>query len=484
MAKKYVKLIAGVVLIIVLGLVYFFLLSDNDVSNEVEEGQTDEQVIKLIDGDRESSDVSSVVLKNGDVITELIPNEQASDTVSSWVIKGYENIELNKSNTDSFVESMISISSRQILNADNNLAQYGLDKLDKSITIKFNDDTESVIYLGTSTADGSYYYAKKSDSDNIYLVDSINGKRITYSLNDFIDKTVAQISPYSVMELNIKRKGKEEIDLEYTTDKSGNAENLISMGMETMNMKKPYAGMAVYPTNLQDSVLSNITDFQLGNFVAIQGDNLAQYGLDEPTAQIFINDGNNTLKVIVGNKTDDKNFYCIVNDKPIIFAVDEKYINPFINADPIKFVEKFVALHYRVDMEKVEMDNGGKKYEVTFGEEVQDTSESEEKQNSKFNDNRRTYINGKEVDKDTFADFCELLVGVTFDSVDESADASGKADVVIKYTLKDGTVDEVSFIPYSKNESFYVVNGKSLKGMLVSKQNVTRIFAKADEILK
>ena len=77
-----------------------------------------------------------------------------------------------------------------------------------------------------------------------------------------------------------------------------------------------------------------------------------------------------------------------------------------------------------------------------------------------------------------------MLVGVTFDSVDESADASGKADVVIKYTLKDGTVDEVSFITYSKNESFYVVNGKSLKGMLVSKQNVTRIFAKADEILK
>lgn len=97
------------------------------------------------------------------------------------------------------------------------------------------------------------------------MIDSINGKRFGYTINDFADKTIPKVSPYKLLDLNIKRKGKLEIDLEYTQEKEGNAKNLIDIGMETMKMNKPYYGLAVYPTNLQDNVLINITDIQFGD---------------------------------------------------------------------------------------------------------------------------------------------------------------------------------------------------------------------------
>lgn len=481
MKKSYIKIIIGVVFIALLAFIYFFLLDDNGINNEVDNGETNENSTQITT--IEKSDIKNLIIKSDDKTIEIIPNENED---GKWLIKGYEAVSLNQTNIDSFVGNMSNLSGREVINPDKNLAQYGLDKNNKSITVKF-DDKESVVYVGTATPDSMYYYAKKSDDDKIYMVDSINGKRIEYTLDDFIDKSLEKVSPYKIYALNIKRKGKEEIDLEYTSNKEGNAENLMSMGMETINMNKPYPNLAVYPNNLQESVLSNITDLQLGKLVEANLNNLDKYGLNSPEAEINISDDTNSLKLVVGNKADDKNYYCVANDKNAVFLIDEKYINPFINADPIKFVEKFVCLHYRVDVNKVELNNNGKVYTVTFGEEVATDKNANnataDDSKSKFNDNRKTYINEKEVDKSTFSDFFELLAGITFDNIDESAKSTNeKAEVVLKYTLNDGTVDEVQFIPY--NDSFYIVNGRGIEGMLVSKQNVSRVFSKADEIIK
>ena len=250
-------------------------------------------------------------------------------------------------------------------------------------------------------------------------------------------------------------------------------------------MNKPYPGLAVYPTNLQESVLSQLTSMQLGNIADGSSENFFEYsnGVDEdgePEAEITVSDDTNSLKISIGFKADDKNYYCIAEGKEGVFLIDEKYINPFLEADAVKFIEKFVALHYRADLNRIEMTNKGKSYDITFGAESQ--NENSDNKNSRFNDDRKTYLNGKEVDKDTFGGLFELMTGITFDSIDKEAKAVGETpETVIKYTMKDGSFDEVRFLPF--NDSFYVVDGKSVKGMLVSRQNVARVFDKADEIL-
>ncbi len=477
MNKKYIKLIVYVVVIALLAGIYFFLSSGEEKTNEVENGEAEKNSVKLIDTDIE--DVSSIVLNGENGVTEIVLND------GKWVVKGLESIELNEQNIEGFVSSMASLSANEVLNSNPNLSEYGLDKTDKSLKVVF-DDKEETVFLGTVTPDNSYYYAKKADSDKVYMIDSLNGKRFGYTINNFANKEIDKVSPYKVMALNIKQEGKEEIDIEYTQDKEGNAEELISMGMETMKMNKPYPNMAVYPSNLQESVLTTLTDIQLGDIVKTSLEGLAEFELEKPKAEIYVSDGDNSLKISVGKKADDKNYYCIVDDKKIVFLVDEKYINPFLNADPIQFMEKFVAIHYRVDLERVDLKFGESNFEITFGEEEKNQDGNSE-QKTRFNDNRKTYLNGKEIDKDTFGDLFELIAGITFDSIDEEegtkfALAGNSPSVEIKYTLKDGRVNDVRFMEF--NDSFYIVNTEKINGLIVSKQNVSRVLSKIDEILK
>ncbi len=474
MNKKYIRLIIGVLFIAVLAIVYFYVIPDNDSIGEgPSESAEDEDSFKIIDGKME--DLVSIELNNDNVLTELFFDN------GKWVIKGYENIELDKSNTESFIESMSSILAEEVTNDDGNIGRYGLDNPQKSVCLKFKDGSEKLIYIGDLTPDNNYCYAKKPDDDTVYTINYINGERAGYTINYFVDKSIPKVSPYKIMSLNIKRKNAPEIDLEYTLQKQGNAQNLIEMGMETMNMRKPYEGMAVYPSNLQETVLAKLNDMQLGDIVQASLENTGKFGFDSPEAEIIVKDDTNSLTLTVGDKAGDDNYYCIVNDKKVVFLIDSEYVNPFLNADPIKFVEKFVALHYRADVEKVIMSEGENLLEVTFGEE--EAKENSENGNSRFNDDRKAYLNGMEFDKSSFSDFFELLAGITFDKVDENAKAvSENPEVVIKYTLRDGSFDEVKFLPY--NESFYLVEDRPIKGMLVSKQKVRRVFEKAESLLE
>lgn len=479
MKKMYIKYIAGAAAVLILAGVYFFLLPDSEQQLNTEENNTDvsyNDMTQLIKGNAEN--ISSVTLNGENGIVEIIPAKNESDRPE---IKGYENTILNSETVDTFTKSILNISGKVIDTQDKELSQYGLGENGKNIVLKFNDGSERILYIGEYTPDGEYCYAKTADNDKVYMIGYINGKRVNYTINDFIDKTFPLISPYTIQSINIKRKEKDEIDIVYERNKSGNAKELISMGMETMMMNKPYSGMAVYPNNLQDTVLINIQSIKLGDAVEFSLDNSEKFGLDKPTAEINISDTENSLKLIVGNMSDENNYYCVINDKNAVFTIDKQFVEPFINADPIKFVEKFVALYYRADVLKAEMSYKGKNYEITFGDEEK-TDDNSENQNSRFNDDRKVYINGTEVDKSTFSEFFELLVGITFDKIDEKAmPLSDEAEAVIKYTLKDGSYDEVRFLPF--NDSFYIVQGKSMKGMLVSRQKVGMPFDKADEIL-
>ena len=474
MSKKYIRIIIGALFIAVLAIAYFYVIPDNDSIGEgPSESAEEEDSFKIIDGEKEN--LVSIELNNDNVLTELFFDN------GKWVVKGYENIELDKSNTESFIESMLSIFAEEVPNDDGNIGRYGLDNPKKSVCLKFKDGSEKLIYIGDQTPDNNYCYAKKPNEDMVYTINHINGERAEYTINYFVDKSIPKVSPYKIMSLNIKRKNAPEIDLEYTLQKQGNAQNLIEMGMETMNMKKPYEGMAVYPSNLQETVLVNLNDIQLGDIVQASLENIDKFGFDSPEAEIIVKDDTNSLALTVGDKVQDDNYYCTVNDKNAVFLIDSKYVNPFLNADPIKFVEKFVALHYRAEIERADMSEGDTLLEVTFGEE--EAKENSESKNSRFNDDRKAYLNGVEFDKSSFSDFFELLAGITFDKVDENAKAvSDNPEVVIKYTLIDGSFDEVKFLPF--NESFYIVENRPIEGMLVCNQIIRRVFEKAENLLK
>ncbi len=476
MKKKYIKIVVYVLILAVLAAAYF-IISDSNENDTLDDFDADIRQPESIVGS-ELENVDYIVLTSENGVTEIIRDESNEE---KWVLKGFEGVKLNQNNIESIVKSTSSLEGERLAAENADLKEYGLDNPNASAYIKFKDGSDKTVYRGDLTPDKAYYYVSSDGDGKVYMISELHGGRFSYGINDFIDKTVPQVSPYKVTYLDIKQKNKPEIELEYVQEKEGNAENLIMMGMETIRMNKPYDGAVVYPSNLQESVLYGLNDIALGDVAEAVPKDLAAYGLLEPAAEIEVGDGTNTIKITVGNDYDDSNVYCMLGDKPHVFLMEKRHIEPFLNADVLKFMERFVGLHYRADVKSVDMRFDDMIYEIAFDEGESSLEEENDKETQRFNDDRKTYLNGKEIDKENFSHLFELLAGIAFDSIDPDAKADGEAEVGIKYVLNDGSVDEILFYPY--NDNFYVAERGELKGQIVSRQSVDRVFDKADELL-
>jgi len=468
MNKKAVILIGTFILLILLLCLYFISKKDNNIEN-TEQEQSNHLLIS-----KKSDEIKRVIIENeyGEKNTfKTINNE---DGTNSWTVEGFEELEFNQENLKSVVETMTELYAEDTVTNDlSNLSQYGLEPPQNIVTALYSDETETTIIIGNMTPDKNYYYAMIEDDDNIYIIDKINGQRINYGLNELISKTVPIISEKEILYLDIKQKGKDEIEIEYNGDMDGNAADLSKYGLQTLNMKKPIANAIVYPNNIQSYVLSNTSALTIKDLIDIFPKDLSQYGLQEPELIINMKDSKNSVEFKIGNSIDENTFYCMVDDRPHIFSIEKEAVTPFMDINILNFIEKFVSLHYRKDVESVNISSSKGNYSITFGEEEIE-EKTEETTENEVNDNRASFINGKEIDKDEFSNLFQLIVGITFDSIDYDAKPQGKPEFSTIYTLRDGTKDIIEY--YNYNDNFYIALKDNDSSRIVSKQTIKNVI--------
>jgi len=466
MNKKAVILIGIFILLILLLCLYFVSKKDNNIEN-TEQEQSSQNNHLLIN--KKSDEVKRVIIENeyGEKTTfKTINNE---DGTNSWTVEGFEELEFNQENLKSVVNTMAQLYAEDIVTNDlSNLSQYGLEPPQNIVTALYSDETEIAIVVGNMTPDKNYYYAMIEEDDNVYIIDKLTGQRINYDLNELISKTVPVISEKEILYLDVKQKGKDEIEIEYSGDMDGNAADLSKYGLQTLNMKKPIPNAIVYPNNIQSYVLSNTSALTIKDLIDIFPKDLSQYGLHEPELIINMRDSKNSVEFKIGSSIDENTFYCMVDERPHVFSIEKDAVNPFMDIDILNFIEKFVSLHYRKDVESVNISSSKGNYSITFGEEkTEETTENE------VNDNRASFINGKEVDKDEFSNLFQLIVGITFDSIDYNAKPQGKPESSIIYTLRDGTKDIIEY--YNYNDNFYIALKDNDSSRIVSKQTIKNV---------
>ena len=103
-------------------------------------------------------------------------------------------------------------------------------------------------------------------------------------------------------------------------------------------------------------------------------------------------------------------------------------------------------------------------------------------ENDVTKDKRNAYINGKLADTDSFANYYELLTGLTFDALDEG-EPQGEPQVVITYKMLDGKEDTTTY--YNYDDTFYLaVKEDSNMNMLITKQSVKQAVETANKLLE
>ncbi len=480
MKKKLLPLAGGVAVLVLLLGVYTYKTGSNR-GTEQETEPTAEQVsdISYINSgkytlcDKAAEDLRNIQINSAE---NQLTIEYSS---GGYVVRDYENVDINLSNTASVASTFIGLySDNKIEESDRE--KYGLASPLATGSASFSDGSSVTLTLGSLTADKKYYYMESSDAEGIYLVDAVVGGRLLYGINDLVNKSISAIKPDYVNYIEVINADGEELLMYYNKEKSDANTTFANSGLVTFTMEKPLEGATVYPFNLTGSILSTCSGLTLNGVVEAQPDDYVKYGLDTPNMTVRLRDDQGSLELKVGNAADDNNVYVMADDRISVFTMDKSLLKPFENYTITDFVEKFVALHMRSDVNSVELESEFGGFTLDFKVEGDNRIITDE--NGSVKDNRIVLINGNNTESDNFSDFYELLAGLTFDQISGHTEKSGEPAAVLTYTLLDGTVQTTEFYIY--NDNFYSIGKDGEYDMLVSKQSIKQIIDKAAALSK
>ncbi len=472
MKKKLYMLIGAIVILAALFGIYLFMTSS--APDEPETENTDIVMEDLGTQIVKADYVKSFSLKNSQI------NLNFNKKGNSWYIDGYDN-SFNASAIAGMASVFTSLYADSVIeeNAED-MAKYGLAE---PSAVASNDDV--TINVGTITTDNKYYYVNLNDSNTVYMVNSARLNALLYGFNDIIDKSLPKIDTNSVQEISVDfsdESDKRDIVIKYDKDNPIAKEYSEKNGLATLVMEKPVSNILVYPYNLQSSILKNSDSINIKDLADIKPVDLTQYGLDNPICTIHLADNDNSINIKVGNVVtnddDTRTAYVMVNGRPEVFTMDYRAIKPFIDAKIADFVEKFVSLYQRSKVKSISIE-GSSNYDIQFKSEGENDFRDID---GVSKDYRNTYINNKLVDKETFTDFYELIVGISFDEIMDRTEPESNPEIIITFNLMDGSKEVDKY--YNYNDSFYVVNKGEGSSMLVSKQTVRKVLSEAERLSK
>lgn len=465
MKKKLYFLIGAVALLLVLSIVYALVSKTNKeqqpTTNTVSTSDLGTEIIK-------ANDVKNFSLNNANGTFDFVKKGD------KWTVKGYNNL-FDYTAVENIASVFNSLYAEQVIN-DSDLAKYGLNK---PVAVATCNNVS--VNVGSLSADNKYYYVSLNGDNNVYMVNATRIEPLTYGFNNIVDKSVDKIDADSIQELSIDYKDKDSILVKYDKDNPIAREYAEKNGLATLVMEKPVDNMLVYPYNLQASVLRNLASLNISDLADIKPSDLAKYGLDTPNCTIYVADKDNSIKIKVGSfvdGTDNSLAYVLVNDRPEVFTMEYRALKPFVTASVADFAEKFVSLYQRSKVKSIVI-NSDKKYTIDFkaeGDNDFKTVDGIQK------DYRNTYINNKLVDKDTFTDFYELLIGIGFDNIVNKVEPKSEPAVTITFNLVDGSKNVAKYYDYDSN--FFVVNKGDESSLLVSKQTVRKVISEAEKLCK
>ena len=214
------------------------------------------------------------------------------------------------------------------------LSKYGLENPKFFLAMEYENGENDTLYSGNTTPDGSMSYIRFATENRILTADKTLINKLNYSVNSYRARTILNIIDDDVTALEIIRNGNEVIRLQYD-------------GVNWY-MKEPWQ-LEADQRNIR-ALIKEIADSKKGNFIAEKTDDLAQYGLDDPSVifTVKLKYGMPDKMLLVGKKPDSRAaqhlWYAKQFDNDLIFTAPNELIDKFnyiiewfINKNPMKF---------------------------------------------------------------------------------------------------------------------------------------------------
>ncbi len=457
MSKKVKSLILAAIILVVLGGILTLLLllpNDSDSADSSSASVSSDSSIVLID--KEQKNVKNINIKTGKESYDIASVGDAKLELAA--LKGFDQSE---SMYTTVTTAAADISATKILlDKQENLAEYGLEKPATVVTVTYTDGTVFKMNLGSETPDGSGKYMTVEGKEPIYIYDSYSAASFENAAYDYLDATILNLgtddssstssttsSGTETEEVLIERFEIQRKDLDKpiifqklennTDDSSG-----ISLG--TYQLTSPLSVTAD-----DEKLGTNLTGFLTlsGSSVEVLKPSAAEKkarGFSNPTAVIKVKYDDKDYTLRVGNaitcEADEDadglesghthsilGYNVMLDGKDLIYRVSASSL-PWLTMEAKDYMSVFVVIPNIVDVKTVTVTVDSKKYVFNL------TTEKDEDDNDVI---IPTY-NGKTLTEDYFKSYYQVLLSITQAGLNNKK-VSGTPIMTLQYDYHDSS---------------------------------------------
>ena len=407
MKKKSVNLITAVGVLVVLSGAYVGVKT-YVAKQDAEEAEADEE---------ESQEIISIASDDVKSVKFVMDKKEVTfeKDGDSWVKSDETAFPVDQDKMDTLISSLSSVKAERTLEDVEDASEYELEQPENTITVTMEDGSETVIRVGMENDSTSQEYIDlDKESSTVYVVSNSTFQSFEGTLYDFAESgTFPTVDSSTISKVSVDGK-----DSSYSIEKD---ENNFWNITENGNTEKADSAKAT-------SLTSAVSGMAYASFVNYDcsDEELSQYGLDKPYAEITVDYQEEVEKDSADEKNEAKNGSEDATEAPENANQDEKKA-----ADSEEDAEEAVDEADTDSEEEVETEVVDRELVIQVGDESSDGGRY-----VRVNDSNEIYTISEDT-LDTFlgktaADFWDLTVSYLSVNNLETLDINYKGD---EYTV-------------------------------------------------
>ena len=230
---------------------------------------------------------------------------------------------------------------RTISSDPSEYSQYGLDPDHGRMIVKSNSATDT-LYLGAKSPTGSFVFARKSGTPEVFLTTTSLETNIQKKLYDLRDKKVISYDEAALQKLVITS-GKRDIEL-------------VKDGAD-WQIETPVTWPA--DATIMNELTNRLHSENAKEYIDEDPSSLNAYGLNNPFIKIdlYLGQDQGKKSLLIGKRSGDK-YYALDDTRKPVFMVDSSFVKKFEIDDIASLRNKKIANYTTEDVNKVELEYG------------------------------------------------------------------------------------------------------------------------------
>lgn len=416
--------------------------------------QKDVKEIRIINGENSYTLESTVIdlkIKNND-------GSYTTQKHDTWKVKEYDYIDFQRIKLENAAIDFMNIYSVTTVENPEALSAYGLDGKEKYIEAVLNDGGVKRLFIGNEVTGSSETFVMTEDG-KVHTVNSTTATALLQDINSYRSKDLVQVDTSSVEYMKVAKDGSTLVELRRKNEDEKNKFSALSSYVMT---SPRYEAVSV---DTLSKVLESVSNISVKQFVEDRPQNLARYGLDNPSVVFEITDGAGSYKIKYGLIPESRNeVYAMLDGRDYVFTQDLAMFAALVNIKPLDMLSGYIQLVDITTVNNIEIEGDGKKHVMKIEGSEDDMS---------------FFIDDIFAAESAFKNTYQHVIGITASNFAERQ-PTGAADYTFKFNYRDGRTMTVEFVSYDDRN--YAAKKDGNAEFIVLKKNVSSIMEALDKL--